>query len=85
MENAQELLVIIVSTTLTVFLLVSIVLLVLTIKVVRSIKRVTDKAEALADKAETIADVFTHASTPIMLGKILSNFADVFKSKSKRK
>ena len=85
MENAQELLVIIVSATLTVFLLVSIILLVLTIKVVRSIKRVTDKAEALADKAETIADVFSHAATPIMIAKLFSNIADTFKSKSKRK
>lgn len=85
MENAQELLVIIVSATLTVFLIVSTILLVLVIKVVRAIKRVTDTAEALADKAENIADVFTHASTPIMLGKILSNLTDVFRTKSKRK
>jgi hypothetical protein len=85
MENAQEILVIIVSATLTLFLLVSIVLLVLVIKLVSSIKRVTDKAEALADKAENIADVFAHASNPIMIGKLFSNVFDTFKSKSKRK
>lgn len=85
MENAQEILVIIVSSVLTIFLLISIFLLVLIIKLVRSIKRVTDKAEALADKAEDIAEVFSHASTPIMIAKILGNFTDIFKSKSKRK
>lgn len=85
MEDAQTILIIILSVTLTIFLLVSIVLLVLVIKMVRSIKRVTDKAEALADKAETIADVFKHASTPIMIAKFFSNMADNFKSKSKRK
>jgi hypothetical protein len=85
MENAQELLVIIVSATLTVFLIVAIILLILIIKVVRSVKRVTDKAEILADKAESIADVFKHASTPLMIGKLLSNVSDMFRSKSKRK
>lgn len=85
MEEAQEILVIIVSATLTIFLLISIVLLVLLIKLVKSIKRVTDKAEAVVDKAESVADVFSHAATPLMMGKIISNIFDGVKSKAKRK
>lgn len=87
MENAQEILVIIVSSVLTLFLLISIVLLILIIKLVLSVKRVVNKAEQLADKAEALGEFVQHATTPIMVGRILTNVFDKFTkgSKSKRR
>lgn len=88
MENAQEILVIILSSFLALFLLLGIIFLVIAIKVILVVKRVTAKAETLADKAEAIGDFVQHAATPMMIGKILSGLSDtVFSrsSKSKRK
>lgn len=84
MENAQEILVIIVSTTLSLFLILSIVLIILLIKLVLSIKRVTDKAERIADKAEAVGDFFQHASTPLMVGRLVTNIFDAI-GKPRRK
>lgn len=86
MENAQEILVIILSSFLAIFLILNIIFLVVAIKVVLVVKRVTAKAEALADKAEAVSEFVQHAATPVIIGKLFSNLSDhLFKNKSKRK
>lgn len=88
MHNAEEVLVVILASTLTVFLILGIILLIIMIKIALVVRRVTAKAEDLADKAEAVGDFFQHAATPMVIGRILGKFADlVFKkpSKSKRK
>ncbi len=88
MENAQEILVFVLAIFLALLLLLHIIFLVIAIKVVRAIRRVTLKAEALADKAEAVSEFVHHAATPMIIGKLFSNIADhVFKKpgKSKRK
>lgn len=88
MENAQEILVIILSVVLALSLVLSIIFFIIAIKVVLIVKRVTSKAEHLADKAEAVGDFFQHAATPMMVGKIFSAGADLlFKrpKKSRRK
>lgn len=84
MENAQEILVVILSSFLALFLLLSIVFLIIAIKVVLVVKRVITKAESLADKAEAVGDFFQHAATPMMVGKLFNTVSDsIFKRKSK--
>lgn len=88
MENAQDILVIILSSFLALSLILSIVLLVLLIKVVLVVKRVTDKAEQLADKAEALGDFVQQATTPLVVGRMITNIFDKFtkgSSKSKRR
>ena len=88
MENSKEILVIILSSFLALSLLLSIIFLVIAIKVVLIVKRVTAKAEALADKAEAVGDFVQHAATPMIIGRILSTVSDHFfkrTKKSKRK
>lgn len=88
MENAQEILVVILSVFLALSLLLSIIFFTLAIKVVLIVKRVTSKAETLANRAEAVGDFFQHAATPMMVGKIFSAGADLlFKrpKKSRRK
>ena len=84
MENASELLIIILASFLSLFLLLNIILLVLLIKVVSTVKRVTRKAEDLADKAEALGDFVQHASTPLVMGKVFSAWADTFFSKARK-
>lgn len=86
MDNAAETLVIILSSVLTVFLLLSIVLLIFAIKLVRSVQRISVKAEALTDKAEAVSEFVQHAAGPVLAGKVLASVSDHFFSrKSKRK
>ena len=80
MNTAMEVLVIIVSATLTLFLLLAIVVLVFLLKVLHSIRRITQKAEAIADKAEMVGEFFGKAAGPVAIGRLITNIADnVFK------
>jgi hypothetical protein len=88
MGNAQDILVIILSTFLAIFLLLNIVALIFIVKIVKTVQRITDKAEQLADKAEEIGDFVKHATGPIIIGRALSVSSSTLfgrKSKSKRK
>ena len=78
MNGYEQILVVVLATVLAIFLVLAIVLLVLLIKVVRTIKRVTDKAEHLADKAEAVGEFFQHAAGPMALGRAISTIADTF-------
>lgn len=79
--EAQEILVVILSSFLALFLLLGIILLVLCIKIANHIKHISERAEQIADKAEDVADFFSKAATPMALGKLISNISDVFRKK----
>lgn len=81
--EAQEILVVILSSFLALFLLLGIILLALCIKIANHIKRISEKAEDIVDKAEDVADFFSKAATPMALGKLISNVSDLFRSKGK--
>lgn len=86
MNGYEQILVVILSSFLAIFLLAGIVLMLLLIKVVRSIRRITEKTERLVDKAEAIGDFIEHASGPIALGRLLSIVSDkFFSNQTKRK
>lgn len=86
MENAQEILVVILSAFLALFLLLNIVFLIIAIKVVLVVKRVTTKAETLADKAEAVGDFFQHAATPMVIARLFNTVSDsIFKRTNKKR
>ncbi len=86
MDNAEQILIIILSSTLTIFLIVNIVALVFIIKLVKSVQRISAKAETLTDKAEAVSEFVQHAAGPVLMGKVLAGISDHFFSrKSKRK
>lgn len=76
MNTYEQILVVFLATALAVFLVLGIILLVQCIKVIRTVKRLTDKAEQLADKAEAVGDFFQHAAGPMALGRALTTIAD---------
>jgi hypothetical protein len=83
MDTAMQILVIIVSATLTLFLVVAIFALVYIIKIVKSLQRVTDKAEELVDKAEMVGELVGKAAGPVAIGRLITNVADTVFKKGK--
>ena len=80
MTGAEQFLVIVLSIFLTVSLLLSIIFLVIAIKVIRAVRRLTERAEHLANRAEAVGEFFTHAAGPIAIGRLLSTLVEnVFK------
>ncbi len=86
MENAFEILVVILSAALAVFLVLGIILIIICIKIANRIKRISEKAEAISGKAENIADFLSKSAVPLAAGKIIAVITEVFNVRSgKRK
>ena len=84
MENAETILVIILSSFLAIFLLLGIILLVKAIKIADQVKRITDKAEAMVDRAESIGEFFRKASSSFAVGRVLSSIASTMFNRSSK-
>ena len=81
----MQVLVIIVSATLTVFLIISIFALVKIIQVLNDIKRITKKAEHIADQAEAVGNFFQNSAGPMAIVKLISNIIQSFKRNKGKK
>ncbi len=81
MENAESILVIIVSSFLTLFLIAVIVLLVLVIKLVKQLKKIADKAEKAVESVEHAGDIFKNTAGPLGAAKFMRNVYKQFKKK----
>ncbi len=83
--EAQEILVIILSSALAVFLVLGIVLLVMIIQIVGQVKRATTKAEAIIETAGEAIDQIHNASTMALVGNIINRFTKSAFGKTKDK
>lgn len=77
MNQADEILLIVLAVVLVVFLLMLIWGLAYVLKVLKALKRITSDAEKLMDSAETVGEVFKNASGPIALIKVINNLHKV--------
>lgn len=84
MDTAALVLLIIVSSVLSVFLIVLIVAGIYFISVLKQVKRITARAESVADTVESAASALERASSPLavikLIGKIVEQTAG-FKKK----
>jgi hypothetical protein len=85
MDTASQILLIIVSATLTLFLVVGIVALIKTIQVMNHLKRITEKAESIADKAEAVGEFFQKTAGPAAITKLVSNIVHAVHDKKESK
>ncbi len=76
--DAFEILVIILSSVLTVFLVLSIVFLVICIKIAKHVKAIINKAEAVMDDVESVSDFFKKSAMPVAIGKLVGNLINTF-------
>ncbi len=80
MNNASEVLLIVVSTTLTIFLIVGIIAISYLIKILKNIRNITEKADHIADQAESVTAFFQKSAGTAALGKLVANIVNTFKS-----
>lgn len=85
MEGAEQILVIILSSFLALFLLLAIIVTYKLAQVLSALKRITEKAEHIADQAESLSDIFVKSSGPIAVGRLLTHIAEAVFNKSKSK
>ncbi len=85
MDTSEQILVIFLSVALAVLLLLSIVVAVLAIKLLQSIKHITEKAEHIVENVEHVGDTFRNAAGPLALMKVVSNIVRVVTKQSKNK
>ena len=76
MNTASEVLVIIVSSFLSLFLIVLIIAIVYVISILKQVKRITERAENVAYTVEAAANTFEKAASPLAVLKIIGGIVD---------
>ena len=83
--TAERLLIIILSSTLAIFLILAIIVAVLVVQILRHIKHITEKAESIADKAEAVSEFFERGVGPMAIGRLITNISEtIFKKTGKK-
>lgn len=80
-----QILVIILSTLLAIFLVLGIVIAVFVVKITKTVKRITQQAEQVVDRADYISTFFKQTATPIALLKLMTNVFDAIGKKGGKK
>lgn len=81
--TAMEILVIILSIFLALFLLAGIILAVLLIRITQQIKRVTNSAEKTADTLQSFASNVTKVGSPMLIAKMVADQVKKYHKKEK--
>lgn len=76
MNTAAEVLLIIVSAVLSLFLLLAIIVLIKTIQILHKLKHIAAQAEKLADSAEAVGEFFRKSAGPVALGSFVTNIVE---------
>ncbi len=84
MTFTEQLLAIILSVFLAIFLLLGIVVLTFAIKILKHVKAITQKAEKLADQAEHVGDFFAKTGGTAAIAKFVSNIVNVMREHGKK-
>lgn len=85
MDTAAEVLLIVVSSILSVFLILLIVALSYGISIMRRAKKIVDRAENVADSVEAAASAFEKTATPLAVFKFISKIVTHSKKSKKEK
>lgn len=85
MENAESILVVILSSFLGLFLLLGCIATVKVIQILNHLKSISEKAEKIADTAEHVGEFFKYSAGPAAIAKLLSNIAEHVFGKNAKK
>lgn len=83
--DAFEILVIILSVALAIFLLLAIAAAAYTVKVLKHLKSITEKADHVADNIDSVSEFFRKTAGPAAIAKLIANIVDSVRSNKKGK
>lgn len=83
MDTTEEVLVVILSSALAIFLVLAIVGAYKIIKLVNTLQNLADKAEHIAEAAETMAESARKAFDVLSVGRVFTNITKSFVNRSK--
>lgn len=84
MDTASEVLLIIVSSVLSVFLIVLIITLGYFISILKQVKRITERAENMADTMESAAENIKNASSRVAVFKMIAKLVETAAKNGKK-
>lgn len=84
MENTEQVLIVILAITLSLFLLVLIVAIVKLIQILNQLKKITAKAEKLANSAESVGELLKNSAGPLALVKLLGKITQALFNRRKQ-
>lgn len=84
MDTAFNILVIVLSSFLAIFLILAIVLIISLIKLVKYLRVISARAEAVVEDVEAVGDFFRRASGPMAFIHVLGNIVDSFGNHKKK-
>lgn len=85
METAATILIIILSSVLSIFLIVCIVLTVGLVKLTRTIQHIASRADHAIDNVEAVTETFKNAAGPLAAGKVIMNIVNMMNKGKKGK
>ena len=85
MDTATEILIIMLSVTLTVFLIVAIILSIYLIKLTKDIRSITTAAERTANNIEATVNNISKAVSPMFAAEMISRYINKFRNKGYKK
>jgi cell division protein FtsL len=83
--TTEQILLIILATTLAIFLIISIIAGIKIIQILNHIKNISKKAESIADKADAVSTLFQNTAGPIAFTKLVSNIFNSHRQSNKGK
>lgn len=85
MNGAEQIIASILSLFLAVFLVLSIIALVYTIKLIKQLRHITEHAENIAEKAEAVSDFVGKTAGPVAIGKLLFGIVDSVREQTNKR
>ncbi len=85
MNGAEQIIAIILSSFLAIFLILSIVALVFTIKLIKQLRNIVEHAENIAEKAEAVTELVGKTAGPVAIGKLLFGIIDSVREQTNKR
>lgn len=77
MNLTEKIILVILAAALALFLILSIIAIIVVLRVLKSIHRITDKAERLLDSAEAVGETFRRTASQLTFFRLIRNVADM--------
>ncbi len=84
-DSNADLLIAILSIGITIVLICTIVVLYYMIKILKSLRSITEKANHIAGNVDSVSEFFSKTAGPVAIGKLIANIVETMRHKEEKK